>query len=130
MLAAATPGHDVDLYFNIHTNQFSGGAIRAQWACIADDHDNTVIGTNGADILPGLAGDDIINGGKGGNDTLDGGDGDDTLIGGLGNDTLTGGDGDDTLTGGLGKTRSPQRRRRLKNGGGKTPSPAATATTR
>ena len=45
LLAAATPGHDVDLYFNIHTNQFSGGAIRAQWVCIADDHDNTVIGT-------------------------------------------------------------------------------------
>ena len=87
-LDGITPGNSADLYFNLHTNAFPGGAIRAQWVCIADDNANTVNGTNGRDYLPGLAGNDTING-KNGNDTLDGGDGDDTLIGGKGFDTIT-----------------------------------------
>lgn len=77
---------------------------------------DTINGTNGNDVICGLAGDDTINGGNGndviyggaGNDTLDGGNGDDTiyagdsgsvLIGGNGNDTLTGGSGNDTIYG-------------------------------
>lgn len=48
---------------------------------------NTITGTDGDDIIDGLAG----------NDTLFGGDGDDVLIGGLGADNLYGGNGDDTF---------------------------------
>lgn len=88
LLDAAILGQAVDLYFNIHTNAFSGGALRAQWIAIADDNANIINGTKRADFLPGLGGNDTING-KEGNDTLDGGDGDDTLIGGKGFDTIT-----------------------------------------
>ena len=48
---------------------------------------NTITGTDGDDIIDGLAG----------NDTLFGGDGDDVLIGGLGADNLYGGEGNDTF---------------------------------
>ena len=87
-LAAATPGLEVSLYFNIHTTAFGGGEIRAQWVCIADDNDNTVNGTAGDDFLPGLGGNDTINGGVG-NDKLEGGAGNDTLNGGADNDTAS-----------------------------------------
>jgi serralysin len=87
-LAGASPGNPVSLYFNIHTNAFGGGELRAQWVCIADDNNNTVNGTAGADFLPGLGGNDTVNGGAG-NDKLDGGAGDDTLDGGADNDTAS-----------------------------------------
>jgi Ca2+-binding RTX toxin-like protein len=88
LLDAAILGQAVNLYFNIHTNAFTGGAIRAQWIAIADDNANIINGTKGADYLTGLGGNDTINGGLG-NDTMDGGDGDDTLNGGKGVDTIT-----------------------------------------
>jgi serralysin len=87
-LTAATPGNDAALYFNIHTAQFGGGAIRGQWVCIADDNANAVAGTAGDDRLPGL----------GGNDTIDGGAGDDAMSGGTGNDTYTVESSGDTIT--------------------------------
>lgn len=76
-------------------------------------------GTDGIDILIGLAGndnllagggDDLAFGGAGddrligddGNDTLDGGEGNDFLNGGAGDDTLLGGGGADELRGGAG----------------------------
>jgi Ca2+-binding RTX toxin-like protein len=85
-LGAATLGSEVPLYWNIHTEEFPGGAIRGQWVCIATDNSETVNGTDGDDILPGL----------GGNDTVIGGTGDDVLNGGLNDDTLEGGAGIDT----------------------------------
>jgi Ca2+-binding RTX toxin-like protein len=86
---------------------------------IGGPKNDTLTGTDGADMIFGLSGNDTINGrggndllcggngndritGGDGNDTLDGGNGDDVLIGGNGNDTLRGGNGNDRLTGGPG----------------------------
>jgi Ca2+-binding RTX toxin-like protein len=55
-----------------------------------------VSGSDGDDILVGLAGNDNLNGGSGA-DLLLAGDGDDTLTGGAGNDVLSGGRGADTF---------------------------------
>ena len=63
--------------------------------------DDTIIGTEGSDILNGGLGNDTINGGDG-DDQLHGDDGNDTLNGEVGNDQLRGDDGDDTLAGGAG----------------------------
>lgn len=68
------------------------------------------IGTEGNDVLGGVAGNDTIRGlggndkitGRGGNDRLIGGDGVDTLDGGAGQDSLRGNQGNDTLHGGTG----------------------------
>jgi uncharacterized repeat protein (TIGR01451 family) len=65
----------------------------------------TIVGTNGADNLPGGTGNDTIcllggadvSDGRGGNDRIIGGGGGDTLTGGAGGDTLEGGDANDTL---------------------------------
>ena len=117
ILGSATVGSEVPLYFNVHTVQFTGGAIRGQLVAIADDIDEVVTGTvptatetgndtldggNGNDAILGLAGNDIL-GGANGNDVLDGGGGDDELTGGNGDDMLFGSVGDDTLTGGNGE---------------------------
>ncbi|WP_225981513.1 calcium-binding protein [Paracidovorax avenae] len=59
---------------------------------------DTLMGTEGDDVLDGLAGDDRIYG-QSGNDTLSGGAGKDEIYGGYGNDTLLGGEGDDQLRG-------------------------------
>lgn len=81
--------------------------------------DDTLKGTDMADLLVGDAGDDILTGYKGddmllgdegddllrgytGNDSLLGGAGEDLLLGGTGNDSLLGGSGSDTLEGGDG----------------------------
>lgn len=63
--------------------------------------DQTIIGTDGLDMLTGGTGNDYIVGGNG-NDMLDGRSGDDALEGGNGNDRLIGGPGDDLLIGGAG----------------------------
>ena len=63
--------------------------------------DDTLDGTDEAEILAGGGGDDTLNGG-GGNDLLFGGDGDDTLNGGPGDDNLLGGPGDDSIFSSLG----------------------------
>ena len=91
------------------------------------NHNDTLLGTAGADSFSGMSGDDIHEGfggndwirGWSGNDTLRGGDGDDVLYGdrnsgaasddgadliegGAGNDVIYGRGGDDTLLGGAG----------------------------
>jgi len=72
--------------------------------------DETIVGTNMADLIFGFAGDDMIFGGEG-NDCIIGGDGDDLIwgntgddhiVGGEGNDILKGFSGDDKLSGGIG----------------------------
>ncbi|ANY79170.1 hypothetical protein BB934_13895 [Microvirga ossetica] len=103
-LDTARIGSDVPLYFNAHTEEFTGGEIRGQWVAIANDRSNTVRGTTGNDFLPGLDGNDRILG-RQGDDRLDGGRGNDRLFGGSGNDTLLGGSGNDRLAGEGGNDR-------------------------
>ena len=66
-----------------------------------DSGNNTLTGTNSADVINGFGGNDEIFG-LGGNDTLNGGTGSDTIYGGSGNDTLNGEGGNDFLDGGSG----------------------------
>jgi Ca2+-binding RTX toxin-like protein len=100
-LGSATIGSEVALYGNIHTTTFTGGEIRGQWVCTADDTANTVTGTDSTlgDILNGLGGNDTVNG-LAGPDTLLGGAGGDTLNGGADVDKMNGEAGNDTLNGG------------------------------
>ncbi|MGH3871622.1 MAG: hypothetical protein ACRDSR_08935 [Pseudonocardiaceae bacterium] len=71
---------------------------------------DTLNGTNGADVICGLGGNDTITGGNNndtiyagpGNDTIDGGNGADTIYAGDGNDGVGGGNGADTIYGGPG----------------------------
>jgi hypothetical protein len=74
----------------------------------AADHDDTLIGGAGDDLIRDFLGDNLLRGGAG-NDTIIGGIGDDTLRGGEGDDLLIGsggvahvlgGTGSDTLVGG------------------------------
>jgi hypothetical protein len=60
-----------------------------------------VVGTRGADYLPGGGGNDFIEG-RAGNDTLLGGAGNDRLVAGAGNDVIDGGSGADRVDGGAG----------------------------
>lgn len=60
---------------------------------------NTIIGTNGSDVLNGTAGNDIIFG-LGGSDVIDGKGGGDCIVGGDGSDSLTGSGGNDIILGG------------------------------
>lgn len=63
--------------------------------------DDSLSGAGGNDWLEGDNGNDVLNG-DGGNDRLHGGNGNDVLNGGEGNDILVGNAGDDMLTGGMG----------------------------
>jgi VCBS repeat-containing protein len=63
---------------------------------IGNGGNNTLNGTNGADLMLGGAGNDTLNGG-GGIDLLFGGDDNDTLNGGSGSDVVSGDSGNDTL---------------------------------
>jgi hypothetical protein len=65
----------------------------------------TITGTPGNDTLPGTQGADIVCG-LGGNDTINGKRGDDELRGGEGKDVLIGARGDDTLDGGPDQDRA------------------------
>lgn len=84
------------------------------WAGPGDD---TVIGTDGSEVLGGSAGDDLIEahggndqiygghepGGETGlNDRIDAGAGDDTVFAAAGNDSIHGGEGDDLIFNGAG----------------------------
>ena len=77
----------------------------------ATDGNDTLIGTNGSDLISGLGGNDLILG-KDGHDSLNGNNGkdiifgdagDDLISGGKGSDLLFGGGGNDTINGGAGK---------------------------
>ena len=84
-LAALTPGHATE-------------------SILGSDGDDLLRGDNGPDWLHGGSGDDVLHGGNG-DDKLYGGSGDDILRGGNGDDELRGGNGDDVLYGGIGIDR-------------------------
>lgn len=67
----------------------------------AKDGDDQINGGTGNDNLQGQVGDDTING-EAGNDRIDGGTGADLVYGGEGNDTIAGRSGNDTIDGGAG----------------------------
>ncbi|MBS4099091.1 MAG: hypothetical protein KGZ83_19955 [Sulfuricella sp.] len=62
----------------------------------------TMIGTEGADLITGLASEGVSIRGLGGNDTVSTGPGNDTVYAGAGNDTITDSSGNDTIEGGDG----------------------------
>lgn len=74
------------------------GSNKADSFTDAAGKDSTYSGGNGNDSLFGSDGADVLNGDNG-DDLVDGGDGVDQLFGGNGNDTLAGGNGDDILIG-------------------------------
>ncbi|WP_225771218.1 CHRD domain-containing protein [Inquilinus sp. Marseille-Q2685] len=94
-LQAGAGPNDVSFYFNIHTAQFGGGAIRGQLVTRASENADSFVGTGAADVIDAFGGDDKLRGG-GGADSLTGGAGNDLLVGGAGADTLAGGAGIDT----------------------------------
>ncbi|KKL55185.1 hypothetical protein LCGC14_2257940, partial [marine sediment metagenome] len=66
------------------------GKITTITDCNEDSsHYNTIIGTEGDDVIDGTDGDDLIFG-LGGNDTINGNSGNDCIYGGNGNDTIDG----------------------------------------
>ena len=89
----AAPGEDIPLYWNVHTNDFRGGAIRGQFL----GESAPIVGTAAVEELSGTEGDDILDG-LGGGDTLLGLGGNDILIGGGGADINDGGEGIDTAS--------------------------------
>ncbi|MGO1078166.1 CHRD domain-containing protein [Inquilinus sp. CA228] len=94
-LQGGTGPNDVSFYFNIHSAQFGGGAIRGQLVTRASENADTFNGTAAADVIDAFGGDDKLRG-AGGADSLTGGAGNDNLVGGTGGDTLAGGAGTDT----------------------------------
>ncbi|MFM7795265.1 MAG: calcium-binding protein, partial [Candidatus Nitrosotenuis sp.] len=80
------------------TIQACGKPESAYSMILGTEDDDTLIGSNLADLIISLGGDDIITGGKG-NDCIISGDGDDIVYGNEGNDDINGGDGNDILKG-------------------------------
>ena len=68
---------------------------------VGTEGDDMLVGTACADDIKGLGGNDIIDG-RAGDDYIDGGAGDDHIMGGAGYDILRGGDGNDIIFGGAG----------------------------
>jgi Ca2+-binding RTX toxin-like protein len=104
------PGTDTAAYtqsesgvtVSLASNEGSGGdaegdTLNSIENLAGSDHDDTLYGNAGNNVLIGLDGDDILKGG-GGADTLDAGDGADILKGGGGADSLNGGLGIDTVS--------------------------------
>ncbi len=101
-----------DFTLNMKTGVASSSTAYSSAAFTASNFENVIgmddasmsdniTGTNGKNIISGLAGNDTLKGG-GGNDVLDGGANNDTLKGGNGKDTLGGGSGKDLLKGNKG----------------------------
>ena len=92
-------GNDPLLTLTIDDGGASGGPAQTDQVVIAISVADNRTGTNGKDVLIGLAEDSHIDG-LGGADTISGGGGNDTLLGSAGNDVLNGGIGDDSINGG------------------------------
>ncbi|NJO39872.1 MAG: CHRD domain-containing protein [Cyanobacteria bacterium CRU_2_1] len=93
----ASANDDIGLYWNVHTTQFPGGAVRGQLQRGAESESesgDTITGSRRNDNMVGTAGDDVMRG-LNGNDRLRGLAGDDRLDGGRGTNTMIGGAGAD-----------------------------------
>jgi len=91
---------------NLVTQTVSGGEAEGDTIIgierlYATNHDDILLGDDGANYFYAYAGDDSLVGGAG-NDSMYAGDGDDTLRGGEGNDYMRGGAGMDVIDGGDG----------------------------
>jgi hypothetical protein len=77
---------------------------------VGTDGDDVIVAQNGGALIFGMGGNDTITGGNGkdcilggvGNDVIDGSNGQDVLLGGSGDDTIDGGNGKDAIDGGDG----------------------------
>jgi Ca2+-binding RTX toxin-like protein len=89
-------------YFSVIRNSIIGtdGDDMLLGTACADE----ILGKDGNDIIDGRAGDDVTDGGAG-DDHIVGGNGNDILRGGYGNDIIFGGSGDDQISGGAGDDR-------------------------
>ncbi|WNZ00168.1 DUF4214 domain-containing protein [Sulfurospirillum sp. 'SP'] len=102
---------DQNFMLNLENNVLAGQTEPGTWVYHVqsgtvqgmglENSDDTVLGTDGSDIMDGRSGNDILYGGLG-DDNISGGLGNDTLYGEAGNDHLVGGDGNNTLYGGDG----------------------------
>jgi Ca2+-binding RTX toxin-like protein len=92
-------GADPVLTLTIDDGGASGGPAQTDQVEISISVADNRTGTNGKNVMIGLAEDSHIDG-LGGNDTISGGGGNDTLLGSAGNDVLNGGIGDDSINGG------------------------------
>eukprot|EP00439_Symbiodinium_sp_Y106_P090069 s1_g2605.t1 len=95
-------GSDAAVTVNLTTGIGTGGFAEGDVYISVEradgsSHGDTLIGTDGTNILKGKLGDDTLDGGAG-DDWLYGDEGNDTLDGGLGADHFDGGDGVDTVT--------------------------------
>jgi Ca2+-binding RTX toxin-like protein len=75
-----------------------GQLYQIQQLQFGTDSDDSLTGSQFADLIFGMGGTDNISG-LGGSDCLFGGAGDDTILGGDNTDTIAGGEGDDSLSG-------------------------------
>ena len=94
--SSLTSGITVDLYYGTADKT---GSIRSIEHVTGTEANDTLLGSNYANILNGLGGNDVIVG-RGGNDTLIASSGRNLMIGGDGSDTVDGGSGEDLLIGG------------------------------
>jgi Ca2+-binding RTX toxin-like protein len=76
--------------------EITGCVLATSNVIIGTDLENTLNGTNAADLILALGGNDTVNGNDG-DDCLFGNDGNDTITGGNGVDKILGGDGDDVV---------------------------------
>ncbi|MGI0010577.1 MAG: beta strand repeat-containing protein, partial [Nitrosopumilaceae archaeon] len=86
------------------TVQACGKPISSYNSIIGGEDDDTLTGTNLADLIFGLAGNDIISG-KEGDDCIIAGDGDDIVFGNDGEDKIAGDNGNDIIRGGSGEDK-------------------------
>ncbi|MGC6412497.1 MAG: calcium-binding protein, partial [Candidatus Puniceispirillaceae bacterium] len=104
------------IWFFARTTDLGGGEAEHDYLAgienlIGSAFNDTLTGTDLANLIEGRNGNDMINGGKG-NDDLRGGGGNDTLTAGEGADILSGGAGADTL-----KAGDPSKGRDILTGG-------------
>ncbi|MGB5559439.1 MAG: Hint domain-containing protein [Paracoccaceae bacterium] len=104
LIEIAGPVASIEIIYTNAEDTLTGGYTGTHAIWVTDIHFDTIVPSDGDDIISGGAGNDFIFG-EGGDDTLTGGTGSDTMSGGTGNDTLNvaqgdtaiGGDGDDTF---------------------------------